>query len=369
MVGNRIVDDGYRVGKQLANAAFALAPADDAAFAAIEAEVTRFQRERCPFFERYCLSSRLSTPFLPVDAFGHFDITTFPIERAEAVFVSSGTTSNPSAAIDNRSRHLVRDLDIYRASVIGGYSFTGLPTHSSRQPVDRGQAGGGCTVLAHLPGYVGPIGDVEQSSLVSMAKMLMEEFGTPGSGFFLEDTRALHTAANARGTRPQIVLIGAAFGLLDLVDSDEAVRLGPDDVVIETGGMKTRRQEVSRRELHTRLADGFGIDPEQIWSEYGMCEMLSQYYMQGQSGFAGPPWTRYAIVNPEDPEEQLEAGMEGRLAIIDLANVFTVSTLLTGDRAVRTGQGFEVLGRLDSASLRGCNFLVEAALEAAKGTS
>lgn len=157
----------------------------------------------------------------------------------------------------------------------------------------------------------------------------------------------------------RLMLFGAAFGLLDLIDMN-SVRLPGNTIVMETGGMKTYKREMGRSELHRRLADGFGISDGQIHSEYGMAEMLSQAYDLGKEGFATPPWLRITIRDPRNPLEAVENGEEGLIGVMDLANVYSGSFLLTGDRGVMGEDGrFSVLGRWKAENLRGCNFLID----------
>ena len=266
----------------------------------------------------------------------HAPVATFPPDEAAHVFKSSGTgRSVPST-------HHVKSLDLYErvfsdhfADAVGSGPFT---------------------FVAHLPHYAER---GETSSLLYMVEGLIERFGDSASGFFLDDTTPLHEAiAHSQDQGARFLLFGAAFGLLDLIERG-SVELLADALVIETGGMKTYRQSVTRDELHQRLRDGLGVPESQVWSEYGMCELMSQCYTRGDRIFYPPPWMRFRVVDPEQPTEEVPEGSPGALALFDLANLFTVSALMTQDRAVRRGDGFEVLGRLSDAELRGCNFLLE----------
>lgn len=277
--------------------------------------------------------ARFGLDYLPVSAFKHAVVTTFAPARAEAVFESSRT--GQSAV----SRHYVHRLSVYRQSVCDNFAAT------------VGQ--GPFTILAHLPGYA-----EKHSSLVCMVRMLMDRFGASDSTFFLDDWSLFERRLD-RYEAP-LILFGAAFGLLDLVDRTEW-RLPAGSIVIETGGMKTHRQEVGRKALHARLAEGFGIDESMVWSEYGMCELMSQAYARGGAVYHTPPWMRVQVVDPQQPDRRLPDGEPGALAIIDLANMYTVSWLLTEDLGVGRGDGFEVLGRLPASALRGCNFLIPSA--------
>ena len=272
--------------------------------------------------------------FLPVEAFKQIPVTTFPLEEAEKVFESSGTGSGI------RSRHYVRDLSIYERAI---------SVHFARE------FGTGPFLFAScLPGYV------EQgsaSSLLHMVDFLMHRFGVEGSGSVLGAPERLHHLSDrSRDEGVPLIVFGAAFGLLDLLES-ASFSLPADAVVIETGGMKTHRREITRTTLHRRLKEGFGA--ASVRSEYGMCELLSSCYSRQGGVFYPPPWMCAWVVDPDRPFESLEEGREGALAVLDLANVYSASAVLTQDRAVQRGDGFEVLGRLGNAELRGCNFLLE----------
>lgn len=321
----------------LKKAIFQLEPGDEAGFAAIFGEVLKYQREHNQVYSRYCNSlSDVQTPFLPVEAFKYGAVTTFPPEEAVRVFESSGTGSMV------RAKHYIKDPGLYEASILGHF--------------DRVCSADEITLMAHLPHYSD---NSRSSSLVYMVDYLMKTRGNAKSAFFLDDVDRLQHAIDAHAAgRGRFILFGAAFGLLNLLEQS-AFSLPEDAIVIETGGMKTYRKEVTRDILHQQLADGFGVPMNQIWSEYGMCELLSQCYTKGGAVFYPPPWMRFYIVDPENPFEVLPEGKAGALALIDLANLYTVSALLTQDKAIQQGKGFELLGRLSGAELRGCNFLIE----------
>jgi hypothetical protein len=320
--------------------------------------VFAYQQAHCAVYKRYCtlvadrqrhpdarnptnagsaseetFTLRRKPPFLPVDAFKHVPVATFPSEQAQTVFESSGTGRGIP------SKHYVYDLRIYERAVTANFR--------------RIFGEGPFLIIAYLPEYA------ERSSLVYMVRHLIKSFGEEGSGFFLDDTGILENAADradAEGLR--LMVIGAAFGLIDLLDRRKR-ELPGDTLVVETGGMKTYTREITRDVLHNRLAAGFGIDRTQVISEYGMCELMSQCYTQGGETFFPPPWMRFTVVDPFDASSDLPKGVSGALAVIDLANMYSCSFLLTGDRAVRQGSGFRLLGRLSGAELRGCNFLLE----------
>jgi hypothetical protein len=290
----------------------------------------RFQREKNPVYRRF-----EGFDYLPIEAFKRADVAAFSIDTAEAVFLSSGTGDS------SRSRHFVGSLDVYKRSIITHFGQV-----FGREPR---------TIVAHLPSY-DELGD--SSSLVVMLKILIEEFGTPESAFILDPVELKKKFKLAASMDEPILLFGAAFGLLSLVESQQFA-LPPDSVIIETGGTKTYRREIERTELHARLASGFGVEIEQITSEYGMCELLSQFYMRNDGIFYPPPWVSFKILDPENSNREKNDGEAGALAVFDLANIYSVSAILTADRAIRRGDGFELHGRLSGAELRGCNFLVE----------
>ncbi len=312
-----------------------LLPGDEAGFAAMRRAVVAYQQANNPVYDRYCKSfPDWETPLLPVEAFKHGALAC--CAAPEAVFESSGTGQGVPG------RHYVCKTVVYERSFLEHFSAR------------FGE--GPFTLVAHLPHYASRGG---ASSLLYMVRGLVERFGDAASGFFLEDDALLRRAIeHSTHAGTPLILFGAAFGLLDLVERG-APRLPAGTRVIETGGMKTYRRAIGRTALHEQLAAGFGIPREQVVSEYGMCELLSQCYTRCGEVFFTPPWMRGMVVDPENPRAEQPEGMEGALAVVDLANMYSVSALLTQDRAVRVGEGFQVLGRLSGAELRGCNFLLE----------
>ena len=324
-------------GAQWLQRLLALEEGDQDEFDAMFREAVQYQRGRNPVYDRYCSAlGDPDMPFLPIEAFKREAITTFPIEKAKRVFESSGTGQGI------RSRHYVRDLALYES--VSGIHF------------ERVFGSGPFTLLAHLPHYSR---QGNRSSLIYMLEHLITRVGDEDSRFFLDEVDEIERLVGAcREKERALILFGAAFGLLALADK-QRFTLPRSSLIIETGGMKTYRQEISRAALHRRLAGGFGLDLQQVWSEYGMCELMSQCYTRGASLFYPPPWMRVRILNPENPFESLPEGKTGALAVIDLANIYSVCAILTEDKAVQRGSGFEVTGRLKGAELRGCNFLME----------
>lgn len=275
-------------------------------------------------------------PLLPAKAFKDAIITTKPGEKPDLIFKSSGTSAM------QRSVHQLADDNLYEQSVLQGF----------RQFYDLDNV----VIWGYTPGYA----DNPHSSLIYMIQKLIDQDNS-GLSRFLPLDKALNESAVAEVNRQgkQLVLFGAAFGLLDLLEMNN-VNLPSNSIVIETGGMKTHRREVSREELHQRLANGFGLDSTRIHSEYGMAELLSQSYATGSKWFRSVPWMRVSIRNPNNSAKELPPYSEGLIGIIDLANVHSCSFLLTGDKGIMDKQGrFQVLGRWNPKDLRGCNFLIE----------
>lgn len=269
--------------------------------------------------------------YLPIEAFRHKPVCTFAPEEAEAVFESSGTGGGA------RSRHFVKRLDLYRRAIDAGFL--------------RRFGHGPYVIAAHLPGYA------QASSLVFMVRHLMDRFGYPGSCFFLEDLTPLREACRtARDSGVPLMMVGVTFGLLDLGKADFE-RLPAGSIVVETGGMKTSGRTLARDELHRVLREKLGGTT--VVSEYGMCELLSQFWTESGSVYKTPPWVGFDVVDPLDGLRTCDEGESGALAVFDLANLYSVSAVLTQDQAVRRKEGFEVLGRLEGADLRGCHFLLE----------
>ncbi len=286
-----------------------------------------FQKANCSVYARF------DHTYLPIAAFKHATVACFDPEEAAKVFRSSGTSGHAP------SLHYVRDLEFYERAI-----RTHFLTVFGAGPF---------TLKAHLPGYAA------DSSLVYMLQRLIKWFGDSESGFFLDDLQVLERAIrHSTANKTQLLLFGAAFGLLSLVEARQWA-LPPSGRIVETGGMKTHRRSVTRSELHALLAQGFDIRREQVWSEFGMCELLSQAYARGSSVYFPPPWMRVSVFDPERIEQPLPAGQVGVLGVIDLANVYTVSAIMTEDLGVQRGGGFEVVGRLRQSELRGCNFLLD----------
>ncbi|MES2808869.1 MAG: acyl transferase [Bacteroidota bacterium] len=271
-------------------------------------------------------------PFLPIQFFKSQRILS-STDDVQVTFTSSGTTGMIT------SSHLVTDVSWYEESFRHAFSlFYGGITKF--------------TVLALLPAYLERPG----SSLIYMAQDLITQSNNPDSGFFLYN----HDDLNAQLIRQQqakkpTLLIGVTFALLDFLEQNQLNF--PELIVMETGGMKGRRKEMIREELHTILCDGFGVNA--IHSEYGMTELLSQAYSKGSGIFSCPPWMRIITRDTNDPLSLTTQGKTGGINIIDLANINSCSFIATQDLGkVYDDGGFEVLGRFDNADIRGCNLLI-----------
>lgn len=272
-------------------------------------------------------------PFLPVSFFQLHRVVAFD-NSEERVFTSSGTTGSIP------SKHFVFDTGIYEGSFVRAFRrFYGEPSDYC--------------ILALLPGYLERSG----SSLVYMVDHLIGLSNHPHSGFYLHDFSALAGKLHQLHEKGQrILLIGVSFALLDLAEQFP-VHI-PNAIIIETGGMKGRRKELVREELHQTLMEAFGV--ESIHSEYGMTELFSQAYSKGHGLFECPPWMKVLIRDTNDPLSLLPHGRSGGINIIDLANIHTCSFLSTQDLGKTHPNGrFEVLGRFDNSDIRGCNLMVE----------
>jgi hypothetical protein len=204
-----------------------------------------------------------------------------------------------------------------------------------------------------LPSYL----EREGSSLIYMVSRLMSLSGNRAGGFFLHDhDTLLRAVSSARDAGLKVMIIGVAFALLDLAEQRPCDL--SDVIIMETGGMKGRRQEMIREELHGALKNAFGVSS--VHSEYGMTEMLSQAYSKGEGLFGTPPWVRVLIRDSHDPMSHTgEAGASGGISVIDLANKWSCSFIATSDlgRMIEENR-FEVLGRFDNSDVRGCSLLV-----------
>lgn len=304
-------------------------------------EVFVFQYKNNPVYRKFCdllertprdITEFSQIPFLPIEFFKSHSILSSEAP-VEITFTSSGTTGSTT------SRHLVTDLSLYEESFLKTFEiFYGDPEE--------------LVILALLPSYL----ERQGSSLIYMAKALIKKSKQPESGFYLHNLDELQqklTALDKAGKKS--LLIGVSFALLDLVEKHQFQL--KNTIVMETGGMKGRRKEMIRQELHAILKKGFGVD--HIHSEYGMTELLSQAYSTGNSSFQCPPWMKLLIRDPEDALELLPQGKTGGINVIDLANLNSCSFIATQDLGKQISRTeTEILGRFDNSDIRGCNLLI-----------
>lgn len=271
-------------------------------------------------------------PFLPIQFFKTKNILS-STDKVQEIFSSSGTTSSLT------SKHSVTDLSWYQTSYLKGFdSFYG----NIEQYV----------VLALLPNYL----EREGSSLIYMVDDLIKKSGHSQSGFYLDNLEELAKKLIELDKKGQkILLIGVSFALLDLVEQYKFNL--KNTVIMETGGMKGRRKELIRKELHQILSNGFGV--QQIHSEYGMTELLSQAYSKENGIFNCPPWMQILTRDTEDALTILPKEKSGGINIIDLANYNSCSFIATQDLGkVYSNNSFEVIGRFDNSDIRGCNLMI-----------
>jgi hypothetical protein len=320
-----------------------LTVASDEDFRVTALELFRYQYFGNPVYREFSdylgktpgkIGSPDEIPFLPIEFFRNHKIITGN-RQPQAVFTSSGTTGSLP------SKHYIADLKLYETSFLKAFRFFyGDPEEF--------------VILALLPSYT----EREGSSLVYMADKLIQLSQHKLSGFYKSKHDILISAIEqSRGQGRKILLLGVSFALLDLAEN-ESPDLS-DVLIMETGGMKGRRKEITRAELHEILRRGFHSD--KIHSEYGMTELLSQAYSTGNEIFRCPSWMKIMIRDPYDPLFiYSDSGKTGGINIIDLANINSCSFIATGDLGKLKEDGsFEVLGRFDNSDIRGCNLMAE----------
>jgi len=304
-------------------------------------KVFRFQYENNEVYQQFCnlLNRTPSTvkkitdiPFLPIEFFKSRKVlsSNTPIVTT---FTSSGTTGQQT------SRHHVTDLAYYE------FSFRKAFSHFYGNIEDY-------AVLALLPSYL----EREGSSLIYMVDDLIQSSKHPDSGFYLNEYELLAKKLIELDSSGQnVLLIGVTYGLLDLIELHRFHL--KNTIIMETGGMKGKRKEMIREELHELLCNGFGV--LKIHSEYGMTELLSQAYSLGDGLFECPPWMNILIRDTEDALSYVSDGKTGGINVIDLANLNSCSFIATQDLGKKKpNHSFEVLGRFDNSDIRGCNLMV-----------
>ncbi|MEB4759071.1 acyl transferase [Chryseobacterium indologenes] len=276
-------------------------------------------------------------PFLPIEMFKNHHILDKNV-RADLFFQSSGTTQM------NLSKHHIADPALYEESIYKSFEqFIGKPEDF--------------IFLGLLPSYL----EKQNSSLIYMVDYLMKKSGKPENGYFLYNHSELLQLLNQLGNQ-KVILFGVSFALLDFLDychsglNKESLHVLENMIVIETGGMKGRKEEMTKDELLKILQDGLKTD--KIYSEYSMTELLSQAYSLGNNEYKCPNWMRIMVRNAEDPFSYEKEGRTGAINIIDLANMHSCSFIATQDLGKIRGDQFQVLGRIDHSDIRGCSLLV-----------
>ncbi|WP_431134017.1 acyl transferase [Psychroserpens mesophilus] len=310
-------------------------------FNTIALEVFQFQFENNPVYRSFCdllyrhpsdVKRIEDIPFLPIQFFKSHKVLSSS-DAIEATFSSSGTTGSVT------SKHCVTDLNIYKESFRMGFQkfYGNIEDY---------------VILALLPSYL----ERQGSSLIYMVNDMITQSKHSESGFYLDTILELKEqliALDSSGKK--VLLIGVSFALLDLVEQFQFQL--KNTIVMETGGMKGRRKELVRAELHDILKQGFGVSA--IHSEYGMTELLSQAYSKGHGVFECPKWMRMLTRDPEDAFTIQSPGKTGGINVIDLANINSCSFIATQDLGRIGADGsFEIIGRFDSSDIRGCNLMV-----------
>lgn len=304
-------------------------------------EIFHFQYENNVVYRQYVqnlgkevslISSIAEIPFLPIEFFKSHKVISHKQQNA-IIFKSSGTSGV------SISQHFVADLGLYESS------FTKSLNLFYGKPEDY-------VFLALLPSYLQRDG----SSLVYMAEKLIQKSNYKESGFYLNDYDSLFkTLVRLKSENKKTILLGVTYALLDMVE--QFTMNFPELIVMETGGMKGRRKEMVRQDLHSILTKGFGVTS--IHSEYGMTELLSQAYSTGEGIFKCPPWMKIKVRDINDPFAFVKDGKTGGINIIDLANLYSCSFIETKDLGkIDADNNFEILGRFDNSDVRGCNLLV-----------
>ncbi|WPO82099.1 acyl transferase [Chryseobacterium sp. JJR-5R] len=309
-------------------------------------ETFRYQYDHVEIYRKFVdylkispetVNSLETIPFLPIEMFKNHQI----LDRnktADLFFQSSGTTKM------NLSRHWIADEKTYEESIYKSFEqFIGRPEDF--------------IFLGLLPSYL----ERQNSSLIYMVDYLMKKSAQPENGYFLYNHSDLFNLLNILGNK-KVILFGVSFALLDFLDychsekNAEPLSLLENLTVIETGGMKGRKEEMTKDELLKILQYGFKTD--KIYSEYSMTELLSQAYSLGNNEYECPSWMKIMVRNAEDPLGYEKEGRTGAINIIDLANIHSCSFIATQDLGKITGNKFQVLGRIDHSDIRGCSLLV-----------
>tara|TARA_Y100000782_G_scaffold115587_1_gene160884 strand:+ start:8198 stop:9196 length:999 start_codon:yes stop_codon:yes gene_type:complete len=326
--------------EQLENAVFSIQ--SNADFNSVALAVFNYQAQNVPVYKQFLkllnidpltITQVEDIPFLPISLFKTQRIISADAKE-EITFLSSGTTGM------SQSQHLIQKLALYEASFLKAFEqFYGA--------VDQYH------ILALLPSYL----EREGSSLIYMVDALIKKSNSAHSNYYLHNLDELAEKLEMLDKAGEkVVLIGVSYALLDLMEK-HVFQLS-NTIIMETGGMKGKRKEMIKAELHALLKKGFGT--KKIHSEYGMTELLSQAYSLGNELFHCPNWMKILIREPNDPFALLQEGQSGGINVIDLANLYSCSFIATQDLGkLHSNNTFEVLGRFDNSDIRGCNLLVQ----------
>ena len=312
-------------------------------FNEVALKIFRLQYDNVPVYQEYCnalsinpleINSVLDIPFLPIQFFKSKEVVWKGIDISKStIFKSSGTTAT------GRSKHFVAKTDIYEKSF--NSCFEQFYGHSKE-----------ITILALLPSYQ----EQGESSLIYMVKYLIEKSEDARSGFYLKNEELIPVMQSLEKEGKKCLLIGVTYALLDLIEAN-TFQLN-HTIIMETGGMKGRRKEMTKTELHNVLCEGFGV--KEIHSEYGMTELLSQGYSTGNEWFSFPNWMQVFIRPVNDPLTVNESSQKtGGINIIDLANIYSCSFIATQDLGRIEKNKLKIMGRFDHSDTRGCNLLVD----------
>ena len=316
-----------------------LAIKSDADFERIALEVFHYQIKNCSVYRDYIhllnrqnAKSLEEIPFLPIEFFKTNEIYCGQKSDSDILFLSSGTGNSI------RSKHIVRDIKLYESSFRASYLkfFGAISDH---------------VILALLPNYQ----EQGNSSLVFMVDALVSDSANNLSGFLLnepEEIEIRYKKACASGKK--VVIFGVSYALLDLAEKN--INLS-EAIIIETGGMKGRRKEISKKSLHLELMKGLNVSF--VSSEYGMTELLSQAYSFEDAIFSCPPWMKVLFREVHDPLTLIEGSGKGAINVIDLANIHSCSFIATQDLGRNVPGGFILEGRMEQSDLRGCNLMVD----------
>ena len=310
-------------------------------FEKIALKVFRHQYENNIVYREFCellktdshkVKSLEQIPFLPIQFFKSHNVVS-NTNIIQETFTSSGTTGAVT------SKHLVTDASIYEESYRNGFSqfYGNIEDY---------------VILALLPSYL----EREGSSLIYMVEDLIQLSNHSESGFYLHNhDELIKKLIELDHSGQNVILIGVTYALLDLIEKQQFQL--QNTIIMETGGMKGKRKEMIREELHQQLCDGFGVSV--VHSEYGMTELLSQAYSFGSGIFESPNWMHILIRDTEDALTYVDYGKNGGINVIDLANINSCSFIATQDLGKKQpNHSFEVLGRFDNSDIRGCNLMV-----------